>query len=396
MATDAGRRDSWQRSFLMACIVGFLALAMLPSALSLTILKTKLPWFWALALLPGIIGIANHLVVSRQYKADEEEDESQHRPTFGQMFATASLLTGVFCIVARATGDLGSGLDGLVYAGYGTYISTVWFMLVRLNANALSPRFMANSALKASIALMIGYVASTTDIVKQFGKIGVSLPAMYFLVGLFHSWAMKALRKTAMATFGVTQTGAADLPVRLLEGVDDGAVDVLEELGITSIQHLATMHAPEVCGRSLYPRDRVLDWIDQSILIMHTNGRINDLRTLGIRSAYGLITIANHAREECAGGKTPAEDAAFERFKQVAQRLGTSVDGLYLVKQCIETDPAYISLEETYPDRHKPAAAASAPWPSIVPRSANAIAPPMAIADAGSANPPRSTPTPTT
>src|ERR1041385_6145508 len=103
---------------------------------------------------------------------------------------------------------------------------------------------------------------------------------------------------------------------------------------------MATMHAPEICGRSLYPRDRVLDWIDQSILIMHTNGRVNDLRALGIRTAYALITVAEHARQECAGGKTPPTDGAYERIKQVAQRLVTSADGLYLIKQCIEADPA--------------------------------------------------------
>lgn len=373
--------DRRQRSMLIASIAIFVVLVLLPSVVSLWMVNTALPWFCALALLPGIIGIANHLVVSRQHETAGAHDESQHRPTFAQMVVAASLLTGVFCIVARASGETVDGVlvyPGLVYAGYGTYISTVWFMLVRLNANALSPRFLVNSTLKASIALMIGYVLSTTDIVQQFGKI-VSLPAVYFLAGLFHSWAMKALRKTAMATFGIAQTGAADLPVRLLEGVDDGAVDVLEELGITSIQHLATMHAPEVCGRSLYPRERVLDWIDQSILIMHTNGRINDLRALGIRTAYALIIVANHATEECRVRHNPPADGAYERFKQLAQRLGTSTDGLYLITQCIASDPAYRSLEDAYPDRHKPAPDAK---PPIVMRSDDTVAPPIPITEA--------------
>ncbi|HKS24813.1 MAG TPA: hypothetical protein VJZ76_18605 [Thermoanaerobaculia bacterium] len=239
-------------------------------------------------------------------------------------------------------------------------------MLVRLNASALSPRFLANSALKAAIAVMIGYVASKTDIAQQF-KTMVSLPALYFLAGLFHSWAMKALRKTAMQTFGVTQTSAADFSVRLLEGVDDGAVDVLEELGITSIQHLAAMHAPEVCGRSLYPRDRVLDWIDQSILIMHSNGRINDLRALSIRSAYALITVKKYADQECAHGNPP-QGGAHARLKQIAERLGISVDAFHLVVACIESDPAYISLDQTYGYRHPKmdfSAGAGAPNPRI-------------------------------
>jgi hypothetical protein len=387
MATGAGRREPWQQSFVGLGIVGFLALAMLPSAASVKMFNTTLPWFWALALLPGIVGVANYLITSRQHEGEDTHDEEAHRPTFGQAMAAAILLTGVFCIVARAAGD--PNFDGVAYAGYGTYISTVWFMLVRLNANALSPRFLANSALKAAIALMIGHVASRTEIVQQFGKV-VNLQAMYFLAGLFHSWAMKALRKTAMETFGVTQSGSPDFSVRLLEGVDDGAVDVLEELGITSVQHLATMHAAEVCGRSLYPRDRVLDWIDQSILIMHTNGRISDLRALGIRSAYGLITIAKHSRAECDKGP-PDEDGAYGRVKQAAQRLGTSVPGVYLITECIESDPAYISLEATYPNRH--GKDARTPQTTIVPRSADAVGPQIPIGVG--ADPERSGPRPT-
>jgi hypothetical protein len=375
MATGAGPRDPWwQWTLLVACIAGFVALVLpLPTGQSSKISETSLPWFWALALLPGITGIANYLVTSQQRDADTttpteamtsppetskpakgKKKEDQHRPKFRQTLAAATVLTAVFCIVARAAGH--ENLDGLVYAGYGTYISTVWFMLVRLNANALSPRFMVNSTLKAGIALMIGYVASKTDVVTQFGTI-VNLPAMYFLAGLFHSWAMKALRRTAMATFGVKQASAADLPVRLLEGVDDDAVDVLEELGITSVQHMATMHAPEICGRSLYPRNRVLDWIDQSILIMHTNGRINELRALGIRSAYALITVARHAFDECACGQT--KDAAHDRLKQAGERLGLSIPGMYLVKTCIETDPAYLALKREYPEWHQESGASA-------------------------------------
>jgi hypothetical protein len=154
-----------------------------------------------------------------------------------------------------------------------------------------------NSAMTTAIAVLIGYVALEA---KLFESTHVT-SGVFFLVGLFQSFALNALKRTAMATFGVIpQVGPADLSVRMLEGVDDGAADVLEELGITSVQHLATMHAAEVCGRSLYPRHRVLDWIDQSILAVHTNGRINDLRAIGIRSAYGLITVDDHASRDCS------------------------------------------------------------------------------------------------
>lgn len=304
--------------------------------------------FWVFVPLPGCIGIANYIVTSRHREEEDPETrpaqtadkQERHRPTIGEAVAAALLITAVFCIVPLVAAGKDTPMKGLAYAGYGAYISTLWLMLVRLNASALSPRFLMNSALKASIAMLIGFVASSNQIFTST----TAMPSLCFLIGLFHTFALTALKRTAMTTFGVSQpSGPADLSVRLLEGVDDDAADVLEELGITSVQHLATMHAAEVCGRSLYPRDRVLDWIDQSILALHTNGRIGDLRAIGIRSAFALITVVKHARQKCEARK-----AADQRMREAEQRLGLAEGGLHLLAQCICSDPAYQSLEKEY------------------------------------------------
>ncbi|HXH94943.1 MAG TPA: hypothetical protein VNN25_25440 [Thermoanaerobaculia bacterium] len=351
----------------------FLALVLIASAIAFVLLTiTKLDmksaagmnlksttgttwsWFWLFALLPGTVGVANYIVTLRQRSAGDdgsesgpEEAESHHRPSFSEALAAALVLSGIFLVVAKAAAPE-LNLDGLVYAGYGAYVSTLWSMLVRLNVSALSPRFLINSALKTSIAMLLGFVASGTA-----GLFKSATPALCFLIGFCLGWALKALKKSAMVTFGVTQTTAADLSVRLLEGVDDGAVDVLEELGITSIQHLATMNAAEVCGRSQYPRDRVLDWIDQSILAIHANGRINDFRALGIRSAYALVTIADYA---CGKNKEeePLHGLALHRLNEASNRLGQSQEALQITAECIRRDPSYIKLDATYPNRHDP------------------------------------------
>jgi hypothetical protein len=371
-----GRRPFWWIISLVPVIVA--------AGLVLLVLKhpdgmmhTTLPFFWAFAVLPGIVGLANHVVTSvRQTPAEPvdvndsrpnetdgpqtaAEIERQHRPKFSEALAAAILLTGVFGILAEVmTSDQHPADIGLTYAGIGAYVSTLWFMLVRLNASALSPRFLVNSALKASIAMLIGYMGSASGLIQPLTTTSLH-QSLYFLIGLFLPMVLKLLKKTAMKTFGVTPTGTVDLSLGLLEGIDDGAVDVLEELGITSVQHLATIHAPEVCGRSLYPRDRVLDWIDQSILVMHTNGRINDLRGIGIRSAYSLIVIADHARHTQHSGAEPLHKEARSRLKEAAQRLGLTPEAMWLLTECIHRDPAYVLLERAYPDRHRISARAS-------------------------------------
>ncbi len=334
--------DDWLHpAALIVTALGFLALAFVIAWKGWTL-------FWVFVPLPGCIGVANYIVTSRHREAEERDTtkirlsdaQAQHRPTDVEAVAAALLITAVFCIVALTATNSDASKKGLAYAGYGAYISVLWLMLVRLNASALTPRFLMNSALKASIAMLIGYVASENDIFKS----GAAMPSACFFIGLFHTFALTALKRAAMSMFGVTQpVGPADLSVRLLEGVDDDAADVLDELGITSVQHLATMHTAEVCGRSLYPRNRVLDWIDQSILAVHTNGRIGDLRALGIRSAYALITVVEHASQECK-----AKAAAEQLMRESEHRLGLAEGGLQLLAQCISSDPAYKSLESDY------------------------------------------------
>ena len=342
-------------ALLILGAAGFLVLiVLLPSGNARTIAAV----FSAFAILPGLIGIANHLVRERQQRLHSNvssNHESDHSPTLYEMLASAMILSAVFLVVARGCISPAKivNMDGWVFAGFGAYISTLWFMLVRLNANALSPRFLINSALKASIAMLIGLVASESKIFPAAD----SLPSLYFCIGLFHAWALQSLKQTALKTFGITEPTSAELSVRMIQGVDDDAMDVLEETGITSVQHLATMHVPEICGRSLYPRARVLDWIDQSILAMHTNGRLPELRTVGIHSAWTLVTIVEHTQHD--GGRL--KPAAEERLEEAAKRLGTTCKALQLVAECIRLDPAYIALEAEHPNRHKPPSDKGAP-----------------------------------
>lgn len=327
----------WKNVFLVGGAAGFIAVTLIPTTKPGSMTSVC----WVFAVLPGLVALANHVVTLRQRMGDAGE-ESKHRPTMPEEFAAALLLTAVFLMVARAGNPPVGKPEGWVYAGYGAYISTLWFMLVRLNASALSPRFLINSALKVSIAVFIGYVASRSDFFKAGGD---SVVTLYFAIGLFHSWAMRALKKTAMATFGITSAWPTDVSLAFIDGLDDDAADVLQEIGITSAQHLATMRAPEVCGRTLYPRGRVLDWIDQAILATHTNGRIQELRTIGIHSAHALVTIAGHLKDGCE-----LQKAANERLEEAAKRLGMTSGSLLLVVECIEQDQAYIGLEG---ERHR-------------------------------------------
>jgi hypothetical protein len=338
--------------------------------------------FWIFAPVPGLIGLANFIVVQRR-RIDEQEKIANtcakhppaihHHPAFEHSLAAALVLTGVFCIVIATEHTR----PGFTYAGYGVYVSTLWFMLVRLNASVLSSRFLINSAVKASIAMIIGCVVSEVGDGLGFSSKTMGAKALCFLIGLFHPMAMDRLRAMAMKTFGVTAEVVTDLPLGLLDGVDDGVIDVLEESGITSIQHLAATSVHEVCSRTLYPYDRVLDWIDQAILTMHCSGRLNDLRAAGIHSARSLVLVCRIL----AKADDPLHKVARERWCLAARRLGFSDDqGLRILGRCVEEDSAYVMLNGVYQQMlgQLPAVTPTEPAPEQppnVPPSATDLAP---------------------
>lgn len=332
-ATKREERD--YTVLLLLTAIGFLIVVL---ALGIQFGWPMPPAFRAFAFIPGLIGIGNYIVAQRRSQGTQElrvlQDAcKREKTTSPQRFpitysvAASSLLAAVFVIAAFSDPVK---LPGLVYAGYGAYVSTLWGMLVRMNCNALSPRFLVNSAVKAASAMILGQVAAEVSGLGM-GDSHLAAQAVFFLIGLFQPMAIKRLRNTAVTTFGVVSTGAADLPVGILEGVDEGAADILEEMGITSVQHLATTPADEVCVRTFYSPNRVLDWIDQAILTIHTNGRIEDLRRIGIRTARALDFLEANK----------AEEAMSDRLKQAAQALGLPEAALPALIACIRRDPAF-------------------------------------------------------
>jgi hypothetical protein len=322
--------------------------------------------FFALATLPGLIGLINYIASQRtryelqkdalrQLQHDsanpsEMTDPSKFEPTLVSWLTGSLLLTGVFMIVAVLARFADHGtpqIDGIVYAGYGTYVATLWFMLGRLNAHALSPRFLVNSAIKASIAILIGFIASSSSSFFQVPAGGTAIPTkmLLFMVGFFHDWALGYIRKKAVEVFQANQNAATELPVGMVEGVDDSAADLLDEMGISSVQHLATQNPLELSMRSLYPIKRVVDWVDQALLTLYFREKIVAARELGIRGVAEFVAVYMHASGQLAGSEKEAKDL----MTALAQKLGMAEAALYLMADACRHDD---SVKFVYNLRH--------------------------------------------
>lgn len=314
--------------------------------------------FFGLAPLPGLIGLITYVSSQKnRYELQKDAleqmqsltahtdtnfaDASKFEPSFVAWLTGALLLTGVFLIVAILAPHASSKNPaemGIVFSGYGTYVSTLWFMLGRLNAHALSPRFLLNSTLKAAIGILIGFIAAMS--VGFFGKpeSAMSAQMLLFMIGFFHDWALGYIRKKAVELFQVNQSAgtAPELPLAMIEGVDDAAADLLDELGISTAQHLATQSPVELSMRSLYPIKRVIDWIDQALLTLYFRDKIVAARELGVRGMSEFISVY----EQAAGIHAGRTDQAKELMTVLAQKLGMSESALYLMAAACRHDDA--------------------------------------------------------
>jgi len=212
----------------------------------------------------------------------------------GTAVGAAFFLTASFVLVAAICDRYGATVnsqaprpvDGIIFAGFGAYVSVIYYMTARMYANSLSSRFLTASALRSASTIAFGWVAvriGLTNILPSTSAIGA-----LFLCGLFYSWALSSLRTKAMTWFGAPKTDNEELPVGIIQGVDDTTEDLLSEYGVTTVQHITTSDPSEMTQRTLIPIDRIVDWIDQANLIQVVKRNIVGLRAAGIRSASDL------------------------------------------------------------------------------------------------------------
>ncbi|HXO41826.1 MAG TPA: hypothetical protein VN999_10275 [Thermoanaerobaculia bacterium] len=186
-----------------------------------------------------------------------------------------------------------SGLAGLVYAGYGAYVYTMLLIISRLNSKALTSMFFMVSAVRSAIALVLGFVAADTNLFSGLSP-NQGLFVLFF-IGLFPSMAMDAIRQRAQLLFKPSTPGCDVLPLCLIDGIDDGIADRLAEIGIWDVEHIATADAFKLTAQTLYPLRRVIDWMDQALLIGYVRANVAHFRACGVRGAMDFAALYRDA-----------------------------------------------------------------------------------------------------
>jgi hypothetical protein len=273
-----------------------------------------------------------------------EDDLLSFRPMAAAAIWSSLMLTTVFMVAASVAADKGTlvghfpqllreapgqteaalrtnvdvkAINGFLFAALGAFVSVMWRMINRINANALTSRFMFTATLRTMIAMMIGLAAGQFDLF-GFLKADGAKETLFFLAGLFTDWALSSLRARARTVFSQPDSACDRLPLCFVDGLDDGVIDILDEIGIWDVEHLATSEPGELTIRTLYPFNRINDWIDQAVLISYLRRNIAAARALGIGGAIDLaLTFGYTVGEQPATLREKAAAVLEELSKKV-------------------------------------------------------------------------------
>ncbi|PTL83011.1 hypothetical protein DAT35_13390 [Vitiosangium sp. GDMCC 1.1324] len=185
------------------------------------------------------------------------------------------------------------GLLGLALAGSGVYAYTIGLLILRIWAGTLSTGFLLTTAIRSFLLMMMGYALGLMGVF-QLRK-GILAPFLYFGLGLFPALGLEILHRRFRQVFAPEPPGAEYLKWEYLDGVTNFDIERLKTLGIFNIQQLARVEPGWLSLCTHYPLARVVDWIDQALLITYLREDILSARQFGIRSATDLRMLYREA-----------------------------------------------------------------------------------------------------
>jgi hypothetical protein len=209
-----------------------------------------------------------------------------------------------------------SGLPSVPYQAicFG-FIGAYWFILQDLVRRYFRDDLKTDAYISAVTRIVI-----VTALVITIGLVPIGTPGqqqlLAFLVGVFPQIGLEVIKGGTQVAFrSLVPTLRTDHPLSSLDGLTIWDQARLLEEGIEDLENLATANLVDVLLSMRSPLARLVDWIDQAILLVHLPGpreqsdAYRRLRALGLRTATDLEAAWELATPE---GRQMIGDTLFE------------------------------------------------------------------------------------
>ncbi|MGX5653407.1 hypothetical protein ACWKWC_01375 [Geodermatophilus nigrescens] len=265
-----------------------------------------------------------------QYGRWPASDDDLHRDTLSRLasvYLCVATLTVCWAFVvwsAPVADTLPRSVDALRAGFLGAYFFLLSLLIRRYFQNDLRP-----GAYLAGVVRVVTVLVLVAGIDQVFALSGAAAGGpdplenvVAFAVGVFPTVGIQLLRRVAGKLTGPFRGGLEPpFPLSQLDGMDIWSESRLAEVGIEDVQHLATADLGDVALVARIPMQRIVDWVDQSLLLLRTGRpRIDNLddpcttyaglRALGVRSSTDLLELVDALRLDLRpGGCWPGPDS---------------------------------------------------------------------------------------
>jgi hypothetical protein len=209
----------------------------------------------------------------------------------------------------------------LLYGFIGAYMYTINMIFQRYLQYDLSPSVYIFASTRFFVAIFIcAVVGEGLGVLNHAAGISFDLNLMTvsvvsFFIGFFPERGLDWIM--AMSKRALNQSGTIANETRLseLEGLSIWHQGRLQQENIENVQNLATADIPSLIVNSPFSVAQIIDWIDQSILIVYANAVYRKIEDVGIRCASDFLVVG----------------ASEARMQQLAKASGVDIDRLWLL-----------------------------------------------------------------
>jgi hypothetical protein len=247
-----------------------------------------------------------------QYGRWPMSDHDEHQDDLGRLMSVylclATLVVGwAFVIWSAPVADaLPRLVDALRFGFLGAYFFLLSLLIRRYFQNDLRPgAYLAGVVRIVTVLVLVAGV----DQVFALSEVPADRPyapenAVAFLVGVFPTVGVQLIRRAVGKITGRFRGGLEPpFPLSQLDGMDIWSESRLAEIGIEDVQHLATANLIDVILGARIPTQRIVDWVDQALLLLRTGlPRIDNLsmrttygslRAIGVRTSTDLLDLVD-------------------------------------------------------------------------------------------------------
>lgn len=186
----------------------------------------------------------------------------------------------------------------LVVAGYaylGWLVWTITTIFDGANASQLLPTTFNRLIYRLCAAIFVAIVVRFTFSLDQAGAtapdIASWMPATAFAVGMFPSRGLAYIQQIADKALQQAQRSEA-FPLDLIQGISDGMLFRVHELGISSAIDLASANPLALYGTTGFSMTEIVDWIAQAQLLkLVQTGKFQALQAVGYRTIFDLVRV---------------------------------------------------------------------------------------------------------